>query len=148
MPDDVFGIPFVFVCNLFAVPKASKASDRQETVSFTGSTGVAFGLVISVAAAVGVALLVLAVVFRRQRRHMHALQRVIDSGAAVLDQGVHSASSVGMTVLNTSSSGIDALNGVGGTTGADHENGGSDPDLALHRTAAMYDSLATSSSPA
>jgi len=117
------------------VPKGAKETGRQETVSFSGSTGVAFGLVISVAAAVGIALIVLGVVFRRQRHHMRALQRVIDSSAAALDQGAHSASSVDMAVFSASS------NGDGATIT-------SDPDMALHRTAALYDSLATSSSPA
>ena len=117
------------------MPKGAKETGRQETVSFSGSTGVAFGLVISVAAAVGIALIVLGVVFRRQRHHMRALQRVIDSSAAALDQGAHSASSVDMAVFSASS------NGDGATIT-------SDPDMALHRTAALYDSLATSSSPA
>jgi len=83
-----------------------------------------------VAAVIGVALIVLGVVFRRQRRQMLALQRVIDSSAAALDQGVHSSSSINMAVLST------------GISAAESDNAAqSDADLALHRTAALYESL-------
>jgi len=133
-------INFCFVLDRFvgAVPKGPKTPGRQDSISFTGPAGVAFGLVVSVAAAIGVALIVLGVVFHRQRRQMRALQRVIDSGAAALDQGAHSASSIDMAVFNTSSSGGE----VSSTTAS------ADPDLALHRTAALYESLPISNSPA
>ena len=77
---------------------------------------------------------------------MHALQRVIDSGVAALDQGAHSPSSIDMAVLGNSSRTAESEGLNGGTdTGSAAPI---DPELELHRTAALYESMATTSSPA
>jgi len=121
-----------------SVPKGPKSPGRQESISFTGPTGVALGLVVSVAAVIGVALIVLSVVFRRQRRQMLALQRVLDSSAAALNHGAHSSSSINMAAISTSI----------GTDETDRA-ARSDADLALLRTAVLYESLPNSvNSPA
>jgi len=79
---------------------------------------------------------------------MRALQRVIDSSAAALDQGAHSASSVDMAVFSGSPNGVNGTSIMSIAAAEGGAAGQSDPDSALHRTAALYDSLATSSSPA